>query len=246
MPKTLTSQLFWEILKDRPVAYWPCNDYYASFNNVPKEVADRVTLTNGNQGHAWNAITLIRGEHKFFTVNGSGWFVGPTGAPFSSDAGASGVMSIECLVSIGTLSNDQWLITKGGNGSNYEYSFAVMANGAAYWKVHTLAGADVVAVNAAAGSLRAGTPYLMLATYDRAGALAIIYVNGVEVARSTTFSGNSSAGTAQYQIGHRQDGNGATITAGSGLGHVAHYDYVLSPGRIRKHYQALLRQTGYR
>jgi len=238
MPQRLESPLFREVLRDRPVAYWPMNDHYAEFGNVPKEVTDRVTLTRPSSGFGWNDKLLVRGDHKFIGYGGTGYLAGPTGSPFSPHAGASGKMSVEFVLATPTLTNSMMLFSK-GKASNYEYTLMCHANGSIEWNVYTSAGANVSALVSATGLLdTTNRPRIIAVTFDRAAAVASIYLDGREVSRNTSMSGTSSATGSRFEIGHREDNGGTTIAGGASTGHFSFYDYVLGSSRIAEHYRA--------
>jgi hypothetical protein len=144
-------------------------------------------------------------------------------------------MSFEVLIRPGALANSTMVFSK-GNGSNYEYDLQASANGALTWSVYTLAGSNVAQVAAPAGTAVVAVPILVGGSYDRAAAVSIIYANGREVARSTSFSSNSGAGSAALQIARRADAGG--VQYWGAFGHLQVYDKVLGAGRFAAHAQA--------
>lgn len=223
------SPLFTEILRDRPSAYWPCDG-----PGVPPEVRARYTLTASGSPN-YHRRVIVPGDSALVDFPGAAYFAGPTGS-LTYHSGASGVMSIETVVRPDQLLSAMMLVTK-GNSSAYEYDLRIGSGGEAHFGTSiSTTGADVMVVESAAGTLAVGRVAHFVGVYDRAKPYIAVFVNGRLKASSTSASGNSSATGSAFQIGHRADAGGNTLDGG--LGHVAVYNYRLSPARIAAHYQA--------
>lgn len=216
------SRLAYEILRDRPVAYFPCQDTATPLN----EVKPALTLDAVNSP-LYNRATVEQGPNVTL-LSSSAYFNGSSSSTYSPQAGASGLISLFCLVRPTSLSDTTMLISKGGGGV-YEYDMQCNANGSLYFGIYTSAGLNIATVTSAAGLLKVGRVSACGVSCDVAGTLLRLYWNGAEVARTTTFSGSTSATAANFQVGHRFDNAGATYVGA--IGHVAVFGSALSAGR---------------
>lgn len=152
----------------------------------------------------------------------------PTNAAFSSHAGAGGLLSIIASVYHTANSAAQMLVTKSNSsGPGGEYQLRVESDGSVLFGIlNAAASGSIMECQSAAGACPLNDEALILATYDRANARIKIYVNGTEVASSTSASSTSVAGTANLYIGERSDGGGNTWEGN--VGHVGIFNRELS------------------
>lgn len=233
-----SSAAYYAIAKHSPTAYFPLQDKGAT----GREYMDRVTALGVSGAPTWGRRAVGRRPGgpsvELFTP---AYLTGGTGAPFSPHAGASGLMSIVVVVMPGaggsSLANSTMIVTK-GLGAKYEYDIQHSSTGVITATFYTLAGGNVATVSSAAGALQLLRPTVIGVSFDRAAAQLVLSCQGVEVGRSTSFSSNTAASNATFQVGHRADNGGAVFQGG--VSHLAIFDKYLPTGAHNQIARAIL------
>lgn len=194
--------------------------------------------TNGRHGTVGGSITTglpVTGTVNSYTFPGS---AASAGAIQIADAtwesphiGGTGQMTLEAVINLSSLASDRVIWHKGANTS-WEFHFWVGSNGSLQFTVWQLSGSNVLSLASSASVIAANTSYHVAATYSRAGT-SYIYINGVQVASSSSYSSTSSDGTGVLTVGFRTDtATNPFIGRGSNF---AMYSAALSAGRISTH-----------
>lgn len=142
-------------------------------------------------------------------------------ADYSSEAGASGLLTIVAWVKFNTVSTTlnqrNFIITK-GDATQYEYAINSTGDGSNAkfsGRVWDSSGTDIYTSTLdGTTSISTGTWYHVAMVYDKAGNSGKLYVNGVFEVSSAT-SGTATNGTAALLIGKRQDNPASTALDGS-------------------------------
>lgn len=150
----------------------------------------------------------------------------------SAHSGASGAMTWEALVVPTTLSGTQGLWCKGVSNS-WEFFLWLGSSGSVGLRIWQLSGTDCVAALSDPGTVSAGSPAHVVATWSRAAPLVRIYVNGVSVASNSSPVGTSGNGTGSLVFGYRGDNSTAPFLGNAS--HLALYDSALSADRVLQH-----------
>lgn len=219
-----------QILQDNPVGYWPLDEVSGT------TAFDR--SGNGRNGTYTGAVTLNARD----MVPGSkgpdfigGYVSLGDMAAWSPHAGAAGVMTLEAFIRGDTFSSAS-ILTKRAT-SNYEWSFYATGGNILAALMEPAPGGTAV-TEASSDKLVIGILHHIAWTYNRATPLTIVYLDGVEVARSTAFTGNSADTGAEARIG------GSPVDIGAFDGSIAHaalFPTELSAARIKAHYEAGIR-----
>lgn len=226
-----SSSLTAVMLADSPLMLW---EGYAS----------GATDLTGNGRHATIGANIISGlslgttgvaSYQFPGAQTSANSISIADANWQSPhAGMSGAMTWECMFRVTNLSAARKLWTKGTDASSYEFQSSVSTAGAINAGVWQTSGSDVVGATSSSGAVLVNTDYHFVATFDRAAQQMKVFLNGVQVAISTTFSGSSSNASASLQFGLRSDSYGPGYLAGF-ASHIAVYSNVLNAGQISAH-----------
>lgn len=216
-----------QIMQDSPAGYWPLDETSGT------TAFDR--SGNGRNGTYTGAVTLnardVLPGAKGPDFAGGYVSLGDLAA-WSSHAGASGVITLEAFVLGDSYAGgNETILSKRVMGS---YEWTLYGNLAGIMEAAT--GPMVASIFS--GGLVVGRLHHVAYTYNRATPLSILYLDGVELARQTSFSGNSSDTGASARIG----GAGVdTAPFDGGIAHAAIFPTALSAARIKAHYEAGIR-----
>jgi glucose/arabinose dehydrogenase len=222
------------VMADEPVGFWRLGETAGSTSakdNVGLHVGTYVgSPTLGVAGALTGDPSTAAG------FNGSGQYVNiPDDPAFSTEAGASGKISVEAWVRLASLPSVQpgTVVSKGAGGS-YEYALRVHPDGTAEFVMWSPDGTTFQHVPTGAGTIAPGPWYHLVGTCDN-GVVCRIYVNGTEQGSATTGWGSflPADTTAPLSIGRR--GDNVQYLAGT-VDEVAVYPSVLSLARIQAHY----------
>lgn len=181
------------------------------------EPSDTATSFAGDNGYVGVPYSAALGSAKF-TVEA--WVRPSVSPPPSGQSGLAAVLSCGHLAAPRT----GWLIYQSSTG----------------WNLRGYNGVDSTAViNITGGPTPvAGTWYHIAATFD--GAIAHVYVNGVDAAVSSTVTTYAANTDGQFAIGTRSD---IAFPYAGDVDEVAYYSTTLSASTIASHYTAGLNAT---
>lgn len=223
------------VLADSPAGYWRCDE---TSGTVVTDSSGNARNLFKDTGVTVAASTVMPSGARSYDFLGASAAsnVDTTDAAWQSPhAGASGQMTLECWARFDSLSAIATLHGKNASGQA-EYLFAVTTTGAVQLALFTLAAGTVATATSATGVIVAGaTNYHIAGTYDRAGNFAKVYVNGAEVATTTT-AANSADGTAPFFFGVRSSASDRIFNGQAS--HLAIYPTALSAARVLAHYTA--------
>jgi hypothetical protein len=225
------------VLADNPVAYWRLGE-----SSGATAADERIAHPGSYVGSpTLGAAGALTGDpNTVVRLNGSNQYVNvPDAGAFSSEAGASGKLSLEAWVNVTSLptSASQFgtVISK-GSGSGYEYALRVKSDGLIELILWSPGGSTYQSVATAAGMVATGTWYHLVGTCDN-GVACRIYVNGVERGTRTTGWGTKVPGDTSSVLSIGRRGDNVQYLAAT-IDEVAVYNTVLSSSAVLAHFSA--------
>lgn len=225
------------ILADSPVSYWRLDDVAST---VVDQQASNTGTING-VGITQNVSGAVIGGDAAMLFPGtlSDFVSVPDAASLSPEAGASGLVSVECWVNpTSSLTAVRYIAAKIG-AANFEYSFSHDASGFPAFTVWTSAAA-IIGTAIGSAAMVVGPWYHLVGTYDRLNQLTKLYTNGALVATNSAgtnyAAGTATDGTTPLTIGKR-----SVAGAGAFFGKIdefAIYASALTQTQVSAHYNA--------
>lgn len=132
-------------------------------------------------------------------------------AVFNNYAGAGGVITVEAWVKVLAINTDasgqtrQPVISKGNSGA-WQWALYIGDNlsvGSSFWQC---SGSSHNEVTTAANSIAIGEWNHLAIVYDRISGFNRVYINGIQSAERTVFSGTACTGTRPVRIASREGG----------------------------------------
>lgn len=217
------------VLADSPVSYWPLTETSGT------TAVDAVAAHNGTYtgSYAQNAATVLVGTSVPSTNFTGGYVNLGDNAAYSPQAGASGLLTLECIWNPSTVSGTQMLMAKSDSGGS-EYQF--YASGSVL-VIQIQQGNYVDICATSGGTLVAGANHHLVTTYDRAAGIVDLWINNVQVASSTAMTGTSADTATALNLSARV----GLLNAAGLLAHCALYGSRLSAAKIASHFRESLR-----
>jgi Concanavalin A-like lectin/glucanases superfamily len=230
------------VLADSPVGFWKMTESGAPLANSG---SDSTALTVLQGSPTYQAVQLVPSELLLNPNLPSGQgFQGPSSAAYSTEAGASGVVTVEAWYTPTATAVSQIITEIVGKGSNaggttFEYELTLQSGKLAFTLYNPTASTLVGNVTGAT-TLVAGKTYHVVGTFVLSSGTSTtkVYLNGVQdgTANITLVTG-CVAGAGVVWVGVRPDVLGSRFLLGS-VGWVAIYGATLSAARILAHFQA--------
>lgn len=225
------------ILADGPVALWMLNETTGT-SAVDATGNGRTATYTGT--YTLGAATLLPGSTALsLGLAANGYASAADAAAFSAGAGASGTFSVEFL---GQCTVNGGMAIAKYAASQYEFYVSFNGDGSLAFVTIQLGGTTLKSLGTAAGVTTPGQRFHCVCTYDRATPTQDIWINGVQVATSSTgFVGNMGDGTSPMFLGYSGISTDGVKWDGR-LGAMAYYSTVLSSSQIAAHYRESLRE----
>lgn len=217
------------VLWDKPTGYWPVDELAGtSFRNL---VDPALPMTDGGSGGVGVGKFPAGGRH----INA------PTAASSKPNIVDSSIFSATSISLefwfqwAGT--TDDLLLVKGRHVSvfRFEWQFYIATNTVGFSVLQSGGGTYS---SATTGVIQADRLYHCVGTFHNPATRTAIYLDGREVATSTSTSGTRGPNDgADVGVGGYASGSTSSSYSGT-IGHIAVYDYALSPTKIAAHNRA--------
>ena len=215
------------VLADNPTGFWPLDETSGTTANdlSGNDLDGTYQRSEMVGGRTW--MDFASPDHTGTT---SDWVSVPADAVLSGHAGASGAWSFDGWFYDDGVSGTRMMLSV-SSPTTYEVFVYRSSGGSIIVDVTQSNGTSITSTSVTAPA--SGQWYHFAYTYDRAAAVAVVYLDGVEVGSDTTMSGESSYTGLIWRIGGRGDDSGDRWDGS--ISHLAIYDTALSAGRVAAH-----------